>query len=537
MPAPTRPRLSALPFSILALGCGGGSPRGQPTTISEESPNSDAAAVLHVDAGTARDSATSHSLTSADAGPSSGDGGLDAAQPAAFTLESTCATAVVAGLQWQAPSQAATSYSVSRNGAALGSTASTTYADTTVTPSTTFSYQVTALGAAGAVATSIRLAVTTSAASSQGDPAYCPSPFIKSMTWNWSSGFNQQNGSDLWPATWGADGNVYTFFGDGGGFFGSDSLGRASFGIAVITGASPTVSASNASNLYGGLNAAHPSTINGKSGSLIAVGSSFYAIGSIYRAGDSGGPSGAPGHSEIVYSEGNAYSWKDSSWSFCTATDDPSGFCPGSFINYGKGNAGAPDSYVYVMGTTAESFFSNTGVPGPAYTYLVRVPSTDVLTQAAYETYAGLDATGAPVWSADLTQMQPIFTDHGPRPIGIGEAVFNPVLGRYIATGQGTIGQAAFYESVNPWGPWYSIGYYNTEADGTGGWGKFGLTTGTTGGDSLGINFVNAWTSADGATMWAQFSSDGVAPAEALLAPLAGKAFDSYSLVSVTLGL
>jgi hypothetical protein len=454
-----------------------------------------------------------------------------------LSVRNLCATAVVVGVTWSAL-PGAKAYSVSRDGAILGKTASLVYSDTTVTPSTSFAYTVTALGSTGHVlATSRPLSVRTSAASPNGDPAYCPSSLIGSMTWNWSSGMNQQNGSDLWPVTWGADGNLYTFFGDGGGFFGSDTLGRASFGIARITATTPGISSTTNTNVYGGLNASHPSSINGKAGSLIAIGSSFYAIGSIYRTGETGGPSGAPNHSEIVYSDGNAYSWQDSAWSFCNDTDNLDGFCPGSFINYGKGNEGARDAYVYVMGTTAANFFSTTGVPGPAYTYLVRVPNTALLTQSAYQAFTGLDDADHPLWSSDLTQMQPIFTDHGPRPIGLGEAVYNPVLQRYIATGQGTIGQAAFYESVNPWGPWYSIGYYNTNPDGTGGWGDMGLAHGVTGGDSLGINFVNAWTSTDGLTMWAQFSSDGMAPASTELAPLAGKAFDSYSLVSVTLGM
>jgi hypothetical protein len=469
-------------------------------------------------------------------GDAPSDGRLPEEASATLSVQTMCATAVVVGLEWS-PLASVVNYEVSRDGTSLGKTVGSVYADTTVTASTSFTYSVTGLQSDGQRVSSGPVTVMTAAASPNGDPAYCPSSLIKAMTWNWSTGFNQQNGSDLWPATWGADGNVYTFFGDGGGFFGSDSSGRASFGVAKIASSSPVITSSDASNVFGGLSASHPSTLNGKAGSLIAIGNDFYAIGSIYRSGDSGGPSGAPNHSEIVYSQGDAYSWQDNSWVFCNDTVNLSGFCPGSFINYGKGNEGARDSYVYVMGTTAASFFSTTGVPGPASTYLVRVPNTQLLTQSAYEAYAGLDMTDNPVWSSDLTQMQPIFTDRGPRPIGIGEAVYNPVLQRYIATGQGTIGQAAFYESVNPWGPWYSVGYYNTDADGTGGWGNLGLPTGTTGGDSLGINFVNAWTSSDGRTMWAQFSSDGTAPTAALLAPLAGNAFDSYSLVSVTLTL
>jgi len=44
-------------------------------------------------------------------------------------------------------------------------------------------------------------------------------------------------GSDMWPITWAADGNLYTCYGDGGGFGGTDTLGRVSFGVARVEGA------------------------------------------------------------------------------------------------------------------------------------------------------------------------------------------------------------------------------------------------------------------------------------------------------------
>jgi hypothetical protein len=98
------------------------------------------------------------------------------------------------------------------------------------------------------------------------------------------------------------------------------------------------------------------------------------------------------------------------------------------------------------------------------------------------------------------------------------------------------VNQAAFYDAPNPWGPWTSIGYYNSNHDGTGGWGNLGSTSFRSGwGDALGLNFMNAWTSADGLTMWASFSSDGTAGSSAYLAPLRGQSMDSFSLVSVTL--
>jgi hypothetical protein len=432
---------------------------------------------------------------------------------------------------------------VSRGGTAIGTTPATAFSDTSVSASTAYVYGVTALGASNGEVAASTIKVATPAASPNGDAPYCPSTLVRSATWNWSSGVNQQNGSDLWPVTWGVDGSVYLFFGDGGGFFGSDSNGRASFGIARLTGSQPVVDATHATNVYGGLNATHPSTINGKAGSIIAVGADFYALGGIYRKGDPGGPSGSPNHYEIISSMGNAYSWQDSPWRFCAAdaSGNPTGgsFCATSFVNFGPGNAGAIDDNVYLAAAPVAGWFGGAPPPGPASTYMMRAPAKQLTTQSAYTYYAGLDASDHPVWTASAVGAQPIFTDRNARPMGLGGIVYNPTLKRFIGSAQGAIvAEAALYESQNPWGPWNTIRYDNTNPDGTGGWGGLGSSAYTPGhGDSLGINFSNAWTSSDGLTMWATFSSDGTAPTTALLPGLAGSSMDSFSAVSVTFDL
>jgi hypothetical protein len=456
-----------------------------------------------------------------------------------------CASAVVVGIQWSAATSA-TSYSISRNGKSLGSTALLTYTDQTVTASTAYTYVVETWGGTTKLSTQT-VDVTTPAASANGDAAYCPSAVISGMTWNWSTGFNQQNASDLWPATWGADGKTYFFWGDGQGFFGStgNNSDKTSFGIgelaasAPASGTTPALSTSAAINLYGGTNPVHPSTINGKANGLIAIGSNFYALGGIYETQDGGGPYGEPNHFEIIYSTGNAYSWVDNgtNWQFCGSNTSPAGFCPISFVNFGPGNADAIDEYVYLLGATEENFIGNGGSCG--CTYLARVPNNQLLTKSAYEVYTGIDASGTPQWSSNWSEMQPIFVDNGPRPLPIGKVVYNSALKRFIGVGQGFVNQDAFYDAPNPWGPWTSIGYYNSNLDNTGGWGNLGTTSfeGGVSGDALGINFINAWTSSDGLTMWAAFSSDGNASSGASLKALQGQRMDSFSLVSVRLDL
>jgi len=464
-----------------------------------------------------------------------------------------CATAALVGLQWKQPADAAkvAGYRISRDGEVIGTTFNTFFSDTSVAASTAYTYVITAFDRGGNAAASEPLQAFTAPSSAGGDAPYCRSSVITSMTWDWVSGYTQANGSDLWAAAWGSDGNVYTFFGDGGGFGGDNERGRASFGVAMITGAPPPTSAT-AQNIYGGYNAQHPSLINGKASAIIAVGEDFYAIAGIYRPADTKReyphrPSGSPNHLEIAYSLGNAYSWQDSTWTFCGMQSSGAhllsgSFCPQGFVSYGAGNTGATDDYVYVFGMDAASNWGNAHPSLPTNTYLARVPHDKVVTQGAYEYFAGLDSTGAPIWSSDTDQMQPIFIDRNVDEAGcdkvctmaspLEEAVYVPALKRYIAVAQGGYAaQTSFYEAPEPWGPWAVIAYNNIDAaTGSGGWANLG----TAAGESLGVHIVNAWSSSTGHTLWATYSSSGTAPAGALFPP-AGTAMDSFNLVKVDL--
>ncbi len=114
------------------------------------------------------------------------------------------------------------------------------------------------------------------------------------------------------------------------------------------------------------------------------------------------------------------------------------------------------------------------------------------------------------------------------------EAVYDFGLKRFIGMAQGRyMAQTSFYEAVNPWGPWRTLSYDNIDpADGRGGWAGLGIGAG----ESLGVHVVNAWTSADGTTLWMTYSSDGVAAAEAQFPP-PGTKLDAFHLVEATLTL
>lgn len=404
--------------------------------------------------------------------------------------------------------------------------------------------------------TSVR-SVRTGCGGPAGDAPYCHSPYFESIHFDWAGGYTEPNGSDLWPVTWGKDGNVYAFFGDGGGFGGDNRRGRVSFGVAKLT-APPPLTPQTAKNIYGGYEAEHASTLDGKAGSIIAVGNDFYTIGGLWDArelqGHKGHKSGAPKRNQLGYSKGNAHSWQAAPWSFCTPDSPPGSFCAGGFINFGPGNHGAPGGYVYLFGVPNSPDYWG-GDDGPevaaeegrtaaapdaapdatsatsiANTYLARVARRHVLQHDAYEYFAGLDRKGRPVWTRDQQRMQPVFTDRANTSLEC--ASYIPGIGRYIATGQGNyIGQTSFYDAPHPWGPWTTIAYNNIDPrTGRGGWANLGRE----GGGSLGVHIVNAWTSKDGLSLWMTYSSDGKAPDNALFPP-AGTPLDSFNLVHAQL--
>jgi len=99
---------------------------------------------------------------------------------------------------------------------------------------------------------------------------YPPSPVIEDIHWHRESLTTAAPGSDLWPVTWGPDGHIYTSWGDGGGFAGTNSDGRVSMGFARIEGPPEGFVAVN---VNGGKNAQHPASFprKGKTGGIVSV--------------------------------------------------------------------------------------------------------------------------------------------------------------------------------------------------------------------------------------------------------------------------
>lgn len=264
---------------------------------------------------------------------------------------------------------------------------------------------------------------------------YERSTAITNVTFNHSGSKTAAPGSDLWPVTWHDDDNLYTAWGDGGGFGGTNESGRVSFGIGRISGSASNYSGAN---VYGGFNPENPATITtGKVASLLSLDGNMYGMHS----------TGSGENRGLMYSTDDGATWTHNSWDW---TEGSGSFLASGFVNYGKAYAGSRDNYVYITGF-------NDGSGSNIYdVYLVRVPRADILNSGSYQYFTGTSAS--PTWGISANR-KPIFSD-------LNNKVWNftlqyyPDLARYILiNSHQTIGQFGMFEASEPWGPWKTIRY------------------------------------------------------------------------------
>ena len=347
---------------------------------------------------------------------------------------------------------------------------------------------------------------------------YPKSQVITGMSWDRSTvtSLRKAHGSDLWPLTWAADGNLYGAWGDGGGFNGdSNYVGRVSLGFARITG-TPMAGAPSSfagENVWGRAPdyAEHPATFGGKIDDLISINGILYGHGGLWtsqncscadptlKSGDN------PTQRQLAWSSDLGKTWTIAPW---TTTADL-----GGSLQFGPDYRGAFDPnhvYLYYQGNIATDH---------THLYLRRVPisriTEDPRVPGHYEYWVGPDNSSTPTWSTLESNAAPVFTDLN-IPVGsyAGAAVaYDAPLGRYLLTtfhGNDT-GQIGFFEAPHPWGPWATIEYDDD-------WGHFNEIAG----EGNGLNFPTKWISADGKSLWGVFS--GVF-----------NGFDSFNVAHVTL--
>jgi len=348
----------------------------------------------------------------------------------------------------------------------------------------------------GPIATSV---APKSGAAPSGAP-YPPSPVVAGITWDFGHLVRLAPGSDLWPVTWADDGHLYTSWGDGGGFSGTNSRGRVSLGFARIEGSPPNF---RAINVWGGHEGLHKPTFKGKTAGIVCVGGVLYA----WINTQNGNP---PDH-RLAWSADHGATWQLSKWAFPKSGR----FFPATFLNCGRDNADARDDFVYSYG--AQWLYAH---GAENHLYLARVHKDKMRDRGSYQFFAGLDANASPTWTLDVQHRKPVFTDrNGVGNAGLAHVVYNPGLKRTLLTvghrpkGEALragVGQLGLFDAPEPWGPWTTVAYYEK-------WGGF------TKGETLGYDIPAKWISPDGTTLWMVFSSQGL--------------LDSFNLVKATLTL
>jgi hypothetical protein len=290
---------------------------------------------------------------------------------------------------------------------------------------------------------------------------YAASQVVKRIDFDWKTHRRLAPGSDNWPTTWADDGHIYSAWGDGGGFGGSNSQGRVTLGVARFEGDSK---AGAGINVWGGHRPERPAEFGGKSYGILSIGGQLvmWVV-----------PQPGPHLREcrIARSKDHGATWQLADWAF--RFED--GLTIPTFLNFGRDNAGARDEFVYSYfiepqwgPKTPPTSRYGFEVHRPGRLHLARVPSDSMLNRDRYEFFAGFDPQQQPRWSSDLAARQAVFRDDN----GVGWNVsvsFNAGLKRYLlATEHGSTHEGKFglFDAPEPWGPWTTIAYDDLWGDG-----------------------------------------------------------------------
>lgn len=285
-----------------------------------------------------------------------------------------------------------------------------------------------------------------------GGPPYPESRVIASIVFDDESIRTAAPGSDNWPVAWAANDVLFTSWGDGGGFGGGNEEGRVSLGIARVEG---DRSSYTGTNIAGGVGAQHPAPFTGKSVGILAIEDTLY----LWRNGDSSERS-AFKFSQLYRSDDLGASWHFTGVEFSRRAGDFSGedegFFSPTFCQFGRGNAGGREGYVYVYAPEIIDR-SHWGIQRPGRVALLRVPTESIATKSAYEFFAGLEA-GSPRWTTEVSERAPVWEDsiNGAHRMAVSH---NPGLDRFFLTSMTVerAGWLAVYDAADPWGPWSTV--------------------------------------------------------------------------------
>ncbi len=167
-----------------------------------------------------------------------------------------------------------------------------------------------------------------------------------------------------------------------------------------------------------------------------------------------------------------------------------------SFVNFGKDNANARDSYVYAVSGDQWDNGSDLRIG--------RTPSDRIVQREAWEFASEVDKDGTVKWDADLDKAVSLL--HSDRKISLPDMVYIAPLKRYLLLTwswhkdfEPEMGAALYiYEAREPWGPFSLVHYEQTWEDSM--W-NYRVTP-------YCPRIPLKWMSADGQSGWLQFSGN-----------------------------
>jgi len=161
-----------------------------------------------------------------------------------------------------------------------------------------------------------------------------------------------------------------------------------------------------------------------------------------------------------------------------------------AFINFGKNNANARDSFVYAV--SGDQFDNGSNLR------LGRAPADSIMRREAWQWVCAFNLSGEPAWHTDLDESIPILSLH--RWIGLPEIVYLAGIRRYLlltwrlhadfSTDDGT--DLLILEAPEPWGP-FSLVHFEEYWEGK----EF---------NPYCPRLPLKWIEPDGVTCWLQFS-------------------------------
>ena len=370
---------------------------------------------------------------------------------------------------------------------------------------------------------------------------YPPSPVIADFSLEWSTHVRHAPGSDNWQLTWADDDHQYGAWGDGGGFGGTNSDGRAGLGFGRIEG---DWNDYHGFNVWGGKDPENPAQFTGKSWGTICLGGILYSWITPDDP-DTGGKRDHYRYIQLARSTDHAAHWAKADWRWWCEDN----LIIPTFLVNGKDNAGARDDYVYsyfirpqnpgrqgrqpiratarpkwsapvgreslsknftifeVSGTDITQAEFGLEVHKPGALFLARAPKDKLFAgRDVYEWFTGMK-DGRPAWGP-LEAKTPVFEN----PEGTGwcvSASYNPGLKRYLLATEHTASHSsvmALFDAPEPWGPWTTVKYW-TENE------RFGQTRPGSNLDWADniffFSFAPKWLSEDGRSFTLVFTGGG----------------------------